>query len=125
MARLAPAGRPGHTRGMNINGLPLPPSLVAALSDRRLNRQVGSWRLKAELDSFGNRLETELGEVFGTLARVHEETAGLPMGFPANQISDIWPRDFIGPGAIPDIRDFSQIVCFAISGGGEPFCLDY
>ena len=24
-----------------------------------------------------------------------------------------------------DIVDFSQIVCFAIAGGGEPFCFDF
>ena len=110
---------------MVVNGLQLPASLVRALDRGRLRREVGSWRLKEDRDSYGNRLETELGEVFESLARIRQETAALPAGFPADQTPNAWPREFIGPGAIPDIRDFSRVVCFAVAGGGEPFCLDY
>lgn len=110
---------------MTVNGHRLPATLSHALASSRLRRAVGSWPLKVNRDSFGNELETELGEVFDTLDRIREETDALPVGFPADQIPDRWPREFIGPGAIRDIRDFSRIVCFAIAGGGEPFCLDY
>ena len=64
-----------------------------------------------------------MGEVFGPWPEMREETAALPIGFPANQIQTCG-RGNLGQGAVPDIRDFSRIVCFAVSGGGEPFCLD-
>jgi len=110
---------------MFVNGLQLPASFVRALDSGRLRREVGSWLLKENRDSFGNRLETELGEVFESVARIRQETTALPDSFARDEIPDTWPRELIGPGAIPDIRDFSRVVCFAVAGGGEPFCLDY
>jgi hypothetical protein len=110
---------------MIVNGHQLPASLVRVLDSGWLRREVGSWPLKQNRDSFGNRLETELGEVFELVARISQETAALPAEFPPDQIPDTWPREVTGPGAIPDIRDFSLVVCFAVAGGGEPFCLDY
>src|SRR5690606_288217 len=69
--------------------------------------------------------ETELGEVSRTVEQIKIETDVLPTHFqPDGYYGESLP-DMAGPGAIPDIVDFSQIVCFGIAGGGEPFCLDY
>ncbi len=74
---------------------------------------------------YGNLLETKLGQVFDTPARIKEETDSLPVHFaPDGYYGESLP-DMAGPGAIPDIVDFVEIVCFAIAGGGEPFCFDY
>lgn len=110
---------------MKVNGFQLPHGLVQVLATGRLHREAGCWLMREHRDSFGDKLESDLGEVFPSVARIQHETAALPVGFPADQIPDEWPRDFIGPGAIPDIRDFSRVVCFAVCGGGQPFCLDY
>src|SRR5690606_24058909 len=70
---------------------------------------------------FHEPLETELGYVFRTQEEIEKETRALPTDF---EIDD--PEDLIvESGAIPPIQDFSEIVCFAISGDGAPFCLDY
>ena len=53
------------------------------------------------------------------------ETDKLAGDFSANEVYGTSSPDIAGPGAIPDIIDFSHIVCFAISGDGAPFCFDY
>ena len=110
---------------MKTNGLDLPPLFIDTISEGRLKREIGSWELIRDIDAFGNPLETSLGEVFDTFERLKKETDELPTGFEADGYYGEPAPDLEGPGAIPDIRDFSKIVCFAISGDGSPFCFDY
>ena len=110
---------------MKINGLNLPSLFVDTISEGRLKREIGSWKLIRDIDAFGNPLETSLGEVFDTYERIRKETDELPTGFKADGYYGEPALDLEGPGAIPDILDFSKILCFAISGDGSPFCFDY
>ena len=105
--------------------MPLPSSFESALDTLLKQRSHGSWAPLNNQDSFGNLLETELGEVFRTTERIGKETGYLPKYFPEN--GDYGPSSpsMASPGAIRDIIDFSRILSFAISGGGEPFCFDY
>ncbi|HEY1108098.1 MAG TPA: SMI1/KNR4 family protein [Opitutaceae bacterium] len=72
-------------------------------------------------------METELGEVYATQEAIEEATRGLPTGFEPEyaEADEQAGGDEARPGGIAYIRDFSRIVCFAISGDGAPFCLDY
>ena len=110
---------------MIVNELKLPESFATAVKSTRLKRTKGSWQLRKECDSYGNPLETELGEVYRTPKRIKNETAGLTVQFEPNDYYGKSLADFAGPGAIPDIVDFAEILCFGIAGGGEPFCFDY
>jgi hypothetical protein len=110
---------------MQINDLKIPAALSEAIRSGHLLRTVGSWYLVDEFDAYGYHLETELGEVYSTPARIKEETDVLPEHFqPDGYYGESLP-DLQGPGAIPDIIEFSKIICFAISGDGSSFCLDY
>ncbi len=110
---------------MIVNGQQLPESFVAAIENGQLQRERGSWQLREERDSYGNPLETGLGSVFHTPEQIKEETDLLPNHFEPDGYYGESLQDMAGPGAIADIVDFSQIICFAIAGGGEPFCFDY
>jgi len=110
---------------MKINNHELPEAFVEAISKGELKRKIGSWNLIENHDAFGNKLETELGEVFNTFERISKETEKLPIGFEESGDSKDTFEDLMGPGAIPNIHDFSNIICFAISGDGSPFCFDY
>ena len=110
---------------MTTNGLLLPASFVEAVEVGFLKREVGSWQLRVNRDAFGHELETELGEVYDTLEEINEETARLPTGFEPNDYYGESLQQMAGPCAIPDIVDFSKVVCFGISGDGSPFCFDY
>lgn len=110
---------------MVVNGLALPDSLVDALRSGQLARSRGSWQLKADLDAYGNPLESELGEIYSSPEELKLETDKLSADFPSNEDYGESSTDFAGPGAIPDITEFSEIVCFAISADGSPFCLDF
>jgi hypothetical protein len=112
-------------QNMKINGFSLPLLFLDAISVGRLKREIGSWDLIRDIDAFGNPLETSLGQVFDTFERLKKETDELPTGFESDGYYGESASDLAGPGAIPDITDFSRIVCFAISGDGSPFCFDY
>src|SRR6266404_6309828 len=109
---------------MNIRGHPIPESMARAMSSGCLRRERGSWPLREELDSFGNRLETELGEFIETEAAIEHATDALSRDFRADGFYGE-PRVEAEPGGIPDIVDFSGILCFGNAGDGAPFCLDY
>ncbi len=100
----------------------LPKELADAIRTGSLRRDRGSWPLKVAFDAYGNPLETELGEVYD-LAQMVKHSASLPDHFRDEYVDA--PLQFSGPGGIPAIRDFTQIVAFAIAGDGAPFCLDY
>jgi hypothetical protein len=117
---------------MKIGALELPKALSQAIEHRTLSREIGSWPLLYEKDHFGNHLETELGYVFESIDQIVTETEKLREYFPTDTDTDT--DDFIdahvdlhgcAATAIPYIRDFSEVVCFAFSGDGAQFCLDY
>ena len=110
---------------MTINGHPIPDSFVAAIGDKSLHRPVGCWELKEEVDSFGNRLATDLGEVWLSEEQLVKETHELPIGFEADGFYGEEAEYSDEPGFIEDILDFRDIVAFAISSDGAPFCFDY
>src|SRR5712664_184955 len=110
---------------MEINGLRLPASFVNAIRKGIFHRTIGSWPLKRQLDAYRNPLETELADVYGDKERIIGAT---------KELSDHWkPDGCYGepgewdnvPGFIPDIVDFSKVVCFGMSADGAPFCFDF
>lgn len=110
---------------MEVNGHTLPNSFIEALNNNAFYREVGSWPLKNENDSFGNSLETELGQVFTSQNKISDETNKLSDDFKPD---DIYGKDSElkkEPGFLNDITDFSNIVAFAIAGDGSPFCFDF
>ena len=97
----------------------IPPALAYRIEQHASSR-VGSWPLRHKLDSYGNFLETEIGEIY-SLHEIEKVNEQLSMNFPYEG-----PNEFaVAPGAIPDPKDFSSIVNFAIAGDGSPFCLDF
>ncbi|MCL1961705.1 MAG: SMI1/KNR4 family protein, partial [Desulfovibrionaceae bacterium] len=109
---------------MHINSFELPVELAEALRTGSLQRERGSWPLKHNLDTYGNRLETELGSLHD-LPSMAKKSAALSKDFQSDGMYGTNYPEFAGPGGIPDITDFSQIICFGDSGDGAPFCLDY
>ena len=110
---------------MEVNGFLLPSAFVLEMKRKTLYRRSGCWELKKERDSYGRRLETELGELFYTRKRIVAETAKLPTHFALDGVYGE-PSEWSGePGFIEDITDFSPIVNFATSGDGAPFCFDF
>jgi len=109
---------------MNIRNHILPLELIAEIQSYTLKRKVGSWQLKSEIDSFGNSLETELAEFFCTENEILDASDKLTRDFKVD--GDYGePNECEYPGGIPDIVNFTDIVCFGISGDGAPFCLDF
>jgi hypothetical protein len=109
---------------MTINGLELPGSFTRALRSGLLTREPG-WPLRSDHDAFGQPLETELAEVYVTRKAIERETADLPDGFEPNGVYGESLAETAGPGAIPDIVDFTGVVCFGMSADGAPFCFDF
>ena len=86
----------------------------------------GSWQLKRDIDAYGNMLETELGTVYTSVDSITSESKSLPDHFqPDGYYGRPSPGQESMPGYIPDITDFSQVVCFGIAVGGEQFCFDF
>jgi hypothetical protein len=110
---------------MKINGLRIPQSFECAIKNKTLSRAFGSWQLKNNVDSFGNNLETEVGEVWTTKEKIIERTLVLPISFQTDGCYGEKSEYFKEPGFIEDITDFSSIIEFAISGDGSSFCFDY
>ena len=88
-------------------------------------RAKGCWELRELRDCYGNKLETELGEVFCDEAVRRRETESLKEGFTRGEGYGNSDPEFAGPGAIDDILEFERIMAFAISGDGAPFCFDF
>ena len=110
---------------MEVNGNKLPNAFIEGINDNIFSREVGSWLLKEEVDSYGNQLETELGKVFDNLKKIMDETSNLNKDFTPDGVygsESEWKKE---PGFIDDITDFTKIVTFAIDGGGSPFCFDF
>ena len=108
---------------MVVNGLKLPASFLLALRTRALQT---AWQLKEDRDVYGNHLETELGDVYGDVESIARMTVEVVAGFPGDpMLLEATPEEEAQPGYIPYVTDFSKILCFASSGGGEVFCFDY
>ncbi len=109
---------------MNIRNHALPSELIAAIHSIADQPKVGSRQLKSEFDSFGNPLETELGVLFRTEEDILDASIKLSSNFTVDgDYGEAGSKR--SPGEIPDILDFTDVVCFGISGDGAPFCLDY
>ena len=90
------------------------------------DRERGSWQLEQDVDAFGNMLETELATVYTEVESINKETDALPKAFQSDGCyGESSPEEESLPGYIPDITDFSAVVCLAISGGSGPFCFDF
>lgn len=107
---------------MDVNGLNLPDAFVRAVAQGAFSRHIGARPVEG-VDASGHPLELDLAEVYQEQAALTQATLRVAIGFE--------PDDWYGartpdvPGGIPDIVDFSQIVCFGSSSEGEPFCFDF
>ena len=111
---------------MVINGLRLPDSFTRAIQAGKLWRAVGCWHLKADVDAYGCELETELGEVYHDEESLLRNTRSLPGDFQPDGYYGEPDNEYLAePGFIPDVVDFSRVVCFGMSGDGAPFCFDF
>src|SRR4051812_48446676 len=109
---------------MTIYGHALPEEFLEILRNDGSRRHVGSWPL-SDHDSFGNKFESELGRLFRTKAEIISATDRLSHDFKDDGCyggQSEWEHQ---PGFIPDILDFSDVVVFAESGDGSPFCFDF
>lgn len=109
---------------MKVRKLEIPLKMVEAIEAGLLKRCIGSWELKRDFDSFGNPLETELGEFYDSATIIAEESVCLGINFIADGVYGEMHEEAY-PGSIPDILNFEKILCFGCSGDGAPFCLDY
>ncbi len=109
---------------MRIRDNTVPPLMEEIINTGELSREIGSWNLKSNIDSYGNILETEFSSLLSTEKEILDATIQLSKDFFAD--GDYGSEtDENYPGSIPDIIDFSKIVCFGISGDGSPFCFDF
>ncbi len=107
---------------MDINGLNLPDAFVHAVTQDMFG---GRERLRPRngVDTSGYALLVDLAEVYQEQATLMQATLRVAVGF---ELDDWYgARTPDAPGSIPDIVDFSQIVCFGSSAEGEPFCFDF
>ena len=101
---------------MDINELDLPDAFVRALAQ-------GAFSSHSVARPVEGLHPLDLAEVYQEQATLTQATLRVAIGFE--------PDDWYGartpdvPGGIPDIVDFSQIVCFGSSSEGEPFCFDF
>ena len=75
------------------------------------------------VDAYGHPLVLGLAQLYREPRAIVQATLRVAVGFEA----DAWYGERTPPvaGAIPDVVDFSRILCFGSSLEGEPFCFDY
>ena len=107
---------------IEIAGLRVPAASLRAVSEG-LNSQGAVLRPHSGVDAYGHPLMLDLAQVYQEPMALAQATLRVAIGFEA----DAWygARLPASAGAIPDIVDFSRILCFASSSEGEPFCLDF
>lgn len=110
---------------MQINGMDLPVEYIAFAATYRKAAGFCNVRLKEELDSFGSVLQTELAHVYTDAVELTTQTAKLGACFVADGCYGEPGSGSAGPGAIADIIDFTEIICFGMAGDGSQFCLDF
>ena len=110
---------------MNVGRFSLPKPFVNALESGLFQRKRGSWELKRNTDAFGNRLETEIADVYCSVAAILEAGKENKEDFPIDEhhgVSQVVPDE---SGAVADVTDFDAVVEFATSADGSPFCFDF
>lgn len=110
---------------MQMNGLDLPVEYVAFAARYRDAEGFCNLRLKEELDSFGGVLQTELAQIYTDVVELTAQTAKLGACFVGDGCYGEPGSGSAGPGAIPDIVDFTEIICFGMAGDGSQFCFDF
>lgn len=110
---------------MQMNGMDLPIEYVAFTARYRNAAGFCNLRLKEELDSFGNVLQTELAHIYMDEVELTAQTAQLEAFFTGDGCYGEPGSGSAGPGAIADIVDFTEVICFGMAGDGSQFCLDY
>lgn len=109
---------------MVVNGLQLPASFLQFWQAMHKGEQPDKWVLKENVDAYGHPWETGL-EVYWDPKTMEQETAELPKRFVMDDADKINASCADEPGSIPFITDFSKIVCFGETAGGEVFCFDF
>ncbi|MFK3817139.1 SMI1/KNR4 family protein [Pseudomonas sp. NPDC089407] len=89
------------------------------------SKGVCNLELKEDKDAFGNPLETELSRIYTDKEIINKKTNSLKDDFPSSKDYGISSETPPYPGAINDIVDFENILCFGTSGDGSPFCFDF
>jgi hypothetical protein len=107
-----------------INELKLPDSFVELIRENTFQPNIKA-TLRENVDAFGNFLETEIGSIYESEDAIIRETNLLPEHFVLDGCYGEPGDSDSEPGFIPDIVDFSNIICFGASGDGAPFCFDY
>ena len=110
---------------MQINGMDLPVEYIAFAARYRDAAGFCNLRLKEELDSFGRVLQTELAHIYTDAVELTARTAQLGAYFVCDGCYGEPGSGSAGPGAMPDIVDFTGIICFGMAGDGSPFCFDF
>ena len=107
---------------IEIAGLRVPAAFLRAVS-AALNSQGVVLRPYNGVDAYGHPLMLGLAQVYQEPMALARATLRVAIGFEA----DAWygARLPASAGAIPDIVDFSRILCFGSSSDGEPFCFDF
>ncbi|MBA3944741.1 MAG: SMI1/KNR4 family protein [Herpetosiphonaceae bacterium] len=110
---------------LNVNGLTLPTEFTAAVERRIFPYRIGLLEQRGGVDAYGHTVYLDLGDVWQNQDNLDAAVQDLPIGFEPNvgyghrlATNDI-------PGSIPDITDFSRVVCFATSSSGAPYCFDF
>ncbi len=107
---------------IEIAGLRVPAAFLRAVS-AGLNSQGVVLRPHNGVDAYGHPLMLGLAQVYQEPMALARATLRIAIGFEA----DAWygARLPASAGAIPDIVEFSRILCFGSSSDGEPFCFDF
>ena len=98
---------------MKYKGFKIPTKLEAIL-------EIGQpifLSLKADIDHWGEVLETELGPFFEFPEEFDQNYSRLPIDFADNETGF--------ENGLETIDDFAMVIPFAMAGDGAPFCLDY
>lgn len=110
---------------MKVKDLILPEAYSAFASKYQALDGFCNLRLINEQDAFNETLETELAQVYVSESQLREKSEALKQDFVCDgyygEPGDVSDE----PGAIADITDFSNIICFGMAGDGSPFCFDY
>jgi hypothetical protein len=110
---------------MIIKGFKIPDSFLM-LAQRLPPGGLVDWELKTNVDAYGNPFESEVSELYGDEEAILRATGKLSEHFqPDGCYGEAGEPEEDEYGFIPDIMDFSEIICFGADGGGAPFCFDY
>jgi hypothetical protein len=110
---------------MIVKAFKLPEPFLRMAPHIPSNHLMG-WELKDYVDAYGNPFESELTEFYPDQVSILRATDELPKYFqPDGEYGEPGSPGEKEPGFIPDVVDFSKILCFGVDGGDAPFCLDY